>query len=488
MAENSIDPDPFTFEVIRSDRRFPMLPEALHSPPHNRIRELQVQSTEESLPERLSQAISQRLPWQATVTHAAPDREAVVSAYVNSLKQLAVYRNDVEMLVLEAWRANLEFRQSAGETHEEAREAVLSGKLEETMAQAFLDWMPAKNIVTAALLSQPHEDYTAQLSSSLSDEVTHFSRQLFEMMQRMVDLELFGLVEWLPKQCCRYHFFRRVVIQGATELHEAVTETLPDDEDPDVDRHVGRRVIGHRRTTSTQSIKHEIRFARHQHELINAVRTSIRNSTVVMPPQIVRLIESIPEWLYPFVEVIDGQIVRELIIERDVSIEDWTQVDVRDEPIIDVDPGIVIGPFVLSGWGSVEIRKEQERRQEVEDARTHRINKRLAPVLTAAAIGLSGIALWLQYRSSRGNGSGVLVALTTVTAVAAAWQTFLAHAALNHFAAPRHYAHCMAISTAMVLISAEWVVARIFNPMFWVTPVALLTIGYLGFRLGRLFR
>jgi len=488
MAESSLESDPFTFEVVRSERRFPMLPEARHSPPRNCIRELQVQSTEEALPERLSQAISQRLPWQGTNTHGTPDREAVVSAYVNSLKQLAVYRNDVETLVLEAWRANLEFRQGAGETHEEAREAVVNGKLEESMAHAFLGWKPVKNIVTADLLSQPHEAYTAELNSSVSDEVTNFSRQLFELMQRMVDLELFGLVEWLPKQCCRYHFFRRVVIQGPAELHEAVTETLPEDEDPDVDRHLGRRVIGHRRTTSTQSIKHEIRFARHQHELINAVRTSIRNSTVVMPPQIVRLIGSIPEWLYPFVEVIDGQIVRELIIERDISIEDWTQVDVRDEPIIDVDPGIVIGPFVLSGWGSVEIGKEQERRRAVQRKASEAANSRLTSVLIASAIGLSGIALWFQYRFSRGNGSGAFVVLTTVTALAAAWQAFLAHAALNHFAAPRHYTHCMAICTAMVLISAEWVVARIFNPMSWVTPAALVTIGYLGFRLARLFR
>jgi len=59
------------------------------------------------------------------------------------------------------------------------------------------------------------------------------------------------------------------------------------------------------------------------------------------------LVNAIPEWLYQFVEVIDGQIVRELIIERDVSVEDWTQVNARDEPINDIDPGIIIGPFIL---------------------------------------------------------------------------------------------------------------------------------------------
>ncbi len=242
------------------------------------------------------------------------------------------------------------------------------------------------------------------------------------MLQRMVDLELFGLVEWLPKQCCRYHFFRRVVIQGTAEHTGTIIETMTSDEAGARARGFGRRVIGNRRTTSTHSIKHEIRFARHQHELINAVRTSIRNSTVIMPPQIVRLVESIPEWLYPFVEVIDGHIVRELIIERDVSVEDWTQVDVRDEPILDLDPGIVIGPYVLSGWGSVEIRKEQERRQAIERAGKQQFHQSLTPVLMMAAIGLSGVALWLQYRWLLGHGGLLFVLLTTVTAVAALWQ------------------------------------------------------------------
>lgn len=317
MSERSIEADPVTFEVMRADRRFPMLPDARHSPPRNRIRELQIQPTDETLPGRLSQAISQRLAWHEIPLAQNPDRETVVGAYVNSLKQLAGFQKDIENLVFEVCRANLEFRQGAGETHAEARDAILKAKLDEMTDQAFSGWMPAKNIVSADILSKSPDVYVTQLDASLTNEAGNFSRQLFEMLQRMVDLELFGLVEWLPKQCCRYHFFRRVVIQGAGEHTDTITETMTSDEAGA--RGFARRVIGNRRTTSTHIIKHEIRFARHQHELINAVRTSIRNSTVIMPPQIVRLVESIPEWLYPFVEVIDGHIVRELIIERDVS-------------------------------------------------------------------------------------------------------------------------------------------------------------------------
>ena len=268
--------------------------------------------------------------------------------------------DEIRNVVLEACRANLEFRANDNnETHAEARDAILEGKLNEMMTQAFAAWLPAKNSLTASLMSNSPDAFVRQLEASLSEEVDRFSRQFLELLERMVDRELFGLVEWLPKQCCRYHFFRRVVIQGPEVRTQSINDSFADDSDAGS----GQRIIGNRRTTSRRTVSHEIRFARHQHELINAVRTSIGNSTVIMPPPIVRLVDSIPRWLYPFVEVIDGQIVRELIIERDVSVEDWTQVDVRDEPIIDIDPGIVIGPYVLSGWGSMEIQKEQERRQ-----------------------------------------------------------------------------------------------------------------------------
>ncbi len=135
--EKSIEADPVTFEVMRADRRFPMLPDARHSPPRNRIRELQVQPTDETLPGRLSQAISQRLAWHEIPFAQNPDRETVVGAYVNSLKQLAAFQNDVETLVFEVCRANLEFRQGAGETHAEARDAILKAKLDEMTDQAF---------------------------------------------------------------------------------------------------------------------------------------------------------------------------------------------------------------------------------------------------------------------------------------------------------------------------------------------------------------
>jgi len=485
MSEASVESEGLTFEVTLANRQFPSLSQAYRSPPLNRIRTLLQQPHETQLQKQLSQAISQRLAWQVSSLSEVTDRETVATAYISSLKTLNECYDEIRNVVLEACRANLEFRANDNnETHTEARDAILEGKLNEMMTQAFATWLPAKNSLTASLMSNSPDAFVRQLEASLSEEVDRFSRQFLELLERMVDRELFGLVEWLPKQCCRYHFFRRVVIQGPEVRTQSIDDSFADDSDAGS----GQRIVGNRRTTSRRTVSHEIRFARHQHELINAVRTSIGNSTVIMPPPIVRLVDSIPRWLYPFVEVIDGQIVRELIIERDVSVEDWTQVDVRDEPIIDIDPGIVIGPYVLSGWGSMEIQKEQERRQAAQQKATEEVDARLAPLLAVAAVGLSGIALWFQYLASSGHGNWLFVVLTTLTAVGAAWQAFLSHANCHRFAAPGHYALCMGICTAMGLLTAEWSIARIFYSMSWVTPVALVATSFLVFQIGRQFR
>ena len=126
----------------------------------------------------------------------------------------------------------------------------------------------------------------------------------------------------------------------------------------------GRQIIGKQRIEETRGKgQHQHRFARHQHEVMNAVRTSIRNSQVVMPPAVVRLVEVVPVWLYDFVQVIDGDIFRERVIEQDTNLEYWADVQVRDEPIIGCEPGVIIGPYVLTGWGPREVAAESDRRK-----------------------------------------------------------------------------------------------------------------------------
>jgi hypothetical protein len=274
---------------------------------------------------------------------------------------------------------------------------VMQQKLAETLTAAKSNWLPTKNVLNAGLVSQPVPELRRHLHSALNQAVHNFTAQFFELLARLVDRELVGLVEWFPNGCCSYHFFRRAVIQ---ENDGAGPERIIDEtffrEITNRDESTGRRIVGRRTVEKVKGQgRHYHRLARHEHEVMNAVHTSIANSAVLLPPQAERLVQAVPEWLYPFVQIIDGDIFRERIIEQDVRVETWSEVRVRDEPIIGCEPGVIFGPYVLTGWGPREDAAEKRRRREFQDAEVRLQSENSATwerFPWALGAGLTGVA------------------------------------------------------------------------------------------------
>lgn len=104
-SENSPELEPMTYDVMRGGRRFPSLAAVPEPPGSNRIRQLLIQPSDEKLPELLSKAIWHRLSWPAVQSTENPDRETLVAAYIKSLQQLDVLRDDVRHVFREACRA-----------------------------------------------------------------------------------------------------------------------------------------------------------------------------------------------------------------------------------------------------------------------------------------------------------------------------------------------------------------------------------------------
>jgi hypothetical protein len=221
---------------------------------------------------------------------------------------------------------------------------------------------------------------------------------------------------------------------------------------------------------------------------MNAVCTTIRNSQVVMPPQVARLVEQVPDWLYPFVHVIDGDIFRERIIEQDTGVETWTDVHVRDEPIYGCEPGVIIGPYVLTGWGPREVGQEQARRKTVEKTAMAQTARRRAPWLVVASVAMSLVALLLLIEWLRGAGGGVFVVLATSAAIGAVWQAAFDFATARHSPTAALAAHFLAATFAFQLLLGYWLIARWFQPMSWVTPVVLVVSAVLAHAVGRRFQ
>jgi hypothetical protein len=484
-----------TLEVQLGGRTFSPSRNTPPTAPRDRIRELQQRPEEAQLPKLLQETLAARLPWNSLRAEVT-DRQSLVEAYVASLTQLGRFREDVDKLVRAGCQANLEFRQLAGETNVSGRDAALAAKLDAMLTEAACDWLPIKNVLDARVVSQSVALLRPQLQTAIDEAVADFATQFFELLAKLVERQFFGLVEWLPNHCCGYHFFKRVIIQENLGLSGAPSVTLDQQYyEPRSNRRDasdGPRIIGRRTVAETEHGKHFHRFARHEHSVMNAVCTTIANSKVVMPPQVVALLKQVPDWLYPFIQVIDGDIFRERIIEQDTGVETWTDVRVRDEPIYGCEPAVIIGPYVLTGWGPREVGQEQARRDSVHTAaqRTaeERAARRRAPWFAVAAVAMAVIGVLLLIQWLRVGRGGPFVVLATIAAIGSVWQSAFDFGTVRRNAMAAVAAHFTSAAVAFQILLVYWLAARWFQPMSWVTPVALGLAAVLCFALGRRFR
>jgi len=462
-------------DVELRGRRFPLSWKEPQSRPKNNIRQL-VPAPQTDLSDLIADKIRSRLAWKEIGENTAATRP-LVEAYVASLLQLERFRGDVDDLVRASCQANLEFRQQLGDTYESARDEVIQTSLDEMLKQAASNWLPARNVIDARLVSRPVAEVRQRLEQALDNAVREFCSQFFELLARCVDRELMGLVEWLPNNCCSYHFFKRVVIQENEGSSRQVRETQFQ-RVTERDRATGRQIIGKRTIEETRGQgRHYHRCARHQHDVMNAIHTTIGNSKVAMPPPVVRLCESVPDWLAPFVQVIDGTIFRERIVERDMGVASWKDVQSHDEPIIGCEPGIIIGHFVLTGWGPREVKAEMLRRDsvKVEAAANARINlaKLRFPALIAIAITLAAIAVALATQSLSGESGGLTSPLVAIGAVACAWQAALDYATARRNSFATAWANLIVASIGCQFLLVVWGITRLYQPMPWQVPIVL---------------
>ena len=482
--------EPMTIEFEHAGRLHSPVQTKPPKPASKPVNTISQQPEDARLPEYLGEALWNRLAWN-TVSAEETDPQPYVEAYIESLKQLGTFRKDADNLVRYACMANLEFRQGAGEVNVKARNVAMDEKLDEMLADAACDWQRPENVLSAKLVSQHVTTLRNNLEKSLRDAVADFTKQFFELLAKLVDRQLFGVVEWRPNHCCWYNFFKRVVVQDNEGMTAETTESRFEDSE-DRDPETGVRIVGKRTTKETYRVKNQHRFARHRHDVMNTVVTTIGNSRVVMPPAVVRMVEQVPEWLLPFVQVIDGSIFRETIAEATIRVSQWTDVQEWDDPIFGCEPAVLIGSYVLTGWGPSEVAQEQARRQTVQNAaerkHTETVARYRAPWFAALTAGLTLVALWFSVQAVRGAGTGVFACLATVAAIGSFWQSAFDYGILRRNLTAVLAAHALAASFACQILLGEWLVARLFLPLSWLLPIFLALGAIVSYAVSRRFQ
>ena len=285
------------------------------------------------------------------------------------------------------------------------------------------------------------------MRASLRASVERLGQDLVELLQRAVQDCLIGCVEWSGPAACHYVYFRDVIAQqnNGSPVSESYAfvprysiQGLPLSQGAPL-------TLGEwQRTSSMHSqVEHRSLALAVDHHAMHARQTSIRDSRVLRPPAVERLVAAVPDWLYDFVRVVEAQLIREQVEVADLSAGTVHATRPAPQPTFRSEPALVLGPFVLTGWTQSDIDAEQQLLDEQAAAATRlareqtarwelRLWSPLARALIFISVVLFGCMLWIT------PGTRIWFAVAAGLGVLAATQVARARCALVGVA-PRWY-------------------------------------------------
>jgi hypothetical protein len=215
---------------------------------------------------------------------------------------------------------------------------------------------------TAELAALPVEQIVTAMATVLKHSVVRFLIELVYTLDEMVKSQHVGIIDWTCADACRYHYF---------EFKDETTVTGTRSQS---DHRAAGRV--HTVTTNTQRDKERVvSLTRHVHDLIDAKRqTKWRHLMGRFPVRAHNVAEHVPSWLDA--EYVEGQQIRDLRIERELSRQQWTESEttvhtweesppvIQETPQYRFDPAIIIGHYVLVGWNEDEKQQDEIKAQQ----------------------------------------------------------------------------------------------------------------------------
>lgn len=337
-----------------------------------------------------------RLPFTRILEETGPrSHDQLAHAASTSLAKIENWQRDIRNFAETVCRCSIEYR--VADSQDADRERAIDVRQETLVSRlAWLETLPSP--LTARLMAKPLEDACDSIESSLRESCRSLIDDLFQVLDSLVDAEVGGTVE-RTGSTCQLHFRRQVIIPQAvetrtrTEFHSSASEVIED-----------------RFVTTTSPV--EYRLAYHEHHVMNVVEQPLDDSTVNIPEEYKPLIAAVPSWLRPHIAIIEGDLIRERIIEKELTEEtaalESTVVTRTHSPAISYDPAITFGDYVLAGWGSRELNREAEQQTAAQlEARNRRcLRDAVCYGVAAGLLILFGTALIL---SSRANPSLLLL-------------------------------------------------------------------------------
>lgn len=253
----------------------------------------------------------------------AEGRNQLVNAYNDAVLDLTNYQRQWTRFLQQVWTFD-GFDTIVAETEHEMRSVRDSRAswLQQGLSGRVFSTHEPQSIVTAEFVSRHGHDMRELLLQDVHELTKQVTQLCVQQLLDLVGLLSVGIVQWYPGNTSRYLFFRR----GFYSSSAVESPTSPE-------------IIG--RTISEVEC--------HEHHLMDAFACHPANAPVGIPASVQQLIEQGPNWLQKQFQLINGTLTQESVKRLVVRDETWQIV--RRVPRMHNDPALVIGPFVLAGWG-----------------------------------------------------------------------------------------------------------------------------------------
>ena len=322
-------------------------------------------------------------------------RTVSTSASILAAKQKDV-RSFAESICFEA--VELRVR---GQHHPKAKADALRSARQPLCSAVHRVNRPLDPVLTADLIAQPLNEITPVVNNWFRQSCHLIAAQLLLSMHVLVELDVIGLIEWPGETTCKLNFFRHRVTQDTIRSRqtESVRSRSNDEGDLWMRFETWEQVQGRNRYS----------IERHEHHVMNAEARHINETQYPIPADKQAFLNQVPTWISQHMRILEGDLILERVIERDVREEQWETTPVLRSSY-ELEPAILLGHYVITGWGQQEINREKFRRKRIATQDNQQIPKvdhkqrvlagKTCDMLKpwAMAIGASAVAMMLFSR------------------------------------------------------------------------------------------
>ncbi len=320
-----------------------------------------------ALTDQIEQVLRSRMVFQWEVGAYQQIRN-VLDDYAQSQGVIRTATADIRQAVESLWKTNTEF-QAKGQENVQQRERFLAEYHQLLSREISLSLPEPQQTLSAELEDMLVELAHIKLRDILQQRLHDLAMSICDLMDRLVDLELVGVVNFPVPTACDAVFYRDVIIQeelgrqtvrGAREV--AAVHISGFTEVQQVRQEIVEVTRG----------RHVLRHGKYDMYLSEAKLHSPDVFSKTIPVGIKRFLDGLPVWLRQIVRIVDGKRRSFFIYAHDLPVDEWEEkavsvVDLEEVRLLTPDervaycPLVMFGHYVLTGWGEEENVVEEAR-------------------------------------------------------------------------------------------------------------------------------